>query len=62
MSRYAINKFDFQTYVVFNRMKKREICICGWHEEDGIDPHARAKMITRLLNQQDKKSQPRPQL
>lgn len=56
MNRYAIYKFDWETYVVFDRFRKREICVCARYQEDGIDHHARAKTITRLLNQQDKKS------
>lgn len=62
MNRYAIHKFDFQTFVVFDRLKKREVCVCAWYEEGGLDPHARAKAISRLLNQQDKKSELETQL
>jgi len=55
MSRYSIHKFDWQTYVVFDQIKKREICVCSWFEPGGCRPLSRARMIAQLLNQQVEK-------
>lgn len=47
--RYRISKFDHETFIVYDREEKREICVCSSYE-GGRDARDRAKMIADALN------------
>lgn len=49
MPRYSVNKFDRSTFVVFDQVEQREICIC-LNYDDFEDAEERARNIVNLLN------------
>ncbi len=49
MERFVVHKFDGNTFVVFDTVEKREICICS-NYDDWEDAELRAKKIAKALN------------
>ncbi len=49
MNRFDFYQFDAQTFVVFDTVEKREICVCS-NYEDWEDAEERARQIVKLLN------------
>jgi hypothetical protein len=49
MNRFNFYQFDTQTFVVFDTVEKREICVCS-NYEDWEDAEERARQIVKLLN------------
>ena len=49
MQRYDIYQFDGSTFVVFDAIEQREICVCS-NYDDNEDAEERAKRIVNLLN------------
>jgi len=49
MQRYSINQFDGSTFVVFDQVEQREVCICS-NYDDFEDAEERAENIVKLLN------------
>lgn len=49
MLRYGISQFDGSTYVVIDRILKKEVCVCSRYE-GGLDYKRRAKTIAYALN------------
>jgi hypothetical protein len=49
MLRYGIYRFDCNTYIVFDRMTNKEICVCSGYE-GGRNYKKRAQTIARSLN------------
>jgi hypothetical protein len=47
--RFDVYQFDHQTWVVFDQVDKKEICVCSDYG-DWEDAEERAKKIVRLLN------------
>ncbi len=54
MERFDVHKFDGNTFVVFDTVEKREICVC-LNYEDWEDAEGRAKKLARLLNENQTK-------
>lgn len=54
MERFDIYKFDGSTFVVFDTVEKREICVCS-NYDDWEDAEERAKNIASLLNKSQAK-------
>lgn len=53
MKRYVVSLFDKDTFLVVDKIKKKEICICGNYENSN-DAEKRAKMIAIVLNNVNK--------
>jgi hypothetical protein len=49
MNRYGFYKFDNNTFVVFDHVEEREICVCS-NYDDWTDAEHRAKNIVKALN------------
>lgn len=49
MNRYAISLFDASTYVVFDQLENKEICVCTEYA-DSISARRRAEMVVSALN------------
>jgi len=49
MNRFDLYQLDAQTFVVFDTVEKREICVCS-NFEDWEDAEERARQIVELLN------------
>jgi hypothetical protein len=49
MERFVVHQFDGSTYVVLDREKQRQICVCQDYE-DWDDAKERADEIALLLN------------
>jgi hypothetical protein len=49
MNRYSVDQFDGDTFIVVDRVERREICICGNYQR-GMDARRRALVIAALLN------------
>lgn len=47
--RFDAYQFDYQTWVVFDQVDKKEICVCSDYD-DWEDAEERAKNIVNLLN------------
>ena len=54
-SKIGVYQFDHETFVVFDRSKKREICVCS-NYDDWTDAKDRAKNIAKLLNGSNEKT------
>jgi hypothetical protein len=50
MQRYIVTEFDGSTFVVYDQIEKREICVCSDYDDYG-DADERAEKITKLLNE-----------
>lgn len=50
MERFDVYKFDGITFVVFDKLEKREICACS-NYDNWEDAEERAKKIAKALNQ-----------
>lgn len=55
MLRYGVSQFDGDTYVVLDRVLKKEVCVCSRYEGDR-DYKSRAKTIARALNAHTKET------
>jgi hypothetical protein len=51
MKRYDSHQLDENTFVVFDKIEQREICVCV-NYDDWDDAKARADKIVLLLNEQ----------
>lgn len=49
MNRYDVYKFDSNTFVVFDHVEEREICVCS-NYDDWADAELRARNIVNALN------------
>jgi hypothetical protein len=49
MDRFEMHRIDGQTFVVFDKVEKREICVCS-NYDDWEDAEKRAMQIIKLLN------------
>ncbi len=49
MNRFDMYQFDGSTFVVFDAIEQREICVCA-NYDDWEDAEERAKKIVALLN------------
>lgn len=47
--KFGVYQFDHETFVVFNRINQREICVCS-NYDDLKDAKQRANKIATLLN------------
>lgn len=50
MNRFAVSQFDASTYVVFDQIENKEICVCAGYE-DADSPNKQAVAIADALNQ-----------
>jgi hypothetical protein len=50
MNRFDLYQSDEQTYVVFDTVEQREVCVCSNYDE-WEDAEERAKQIVKLLNE-----------
>lgn len=48
-SKYTTYQLDASTYIVYDQIDEKEICVCSEYE-DGVLPEIRAKMIIDALN------------
>lgn len=53
MNRYAVSKFDEDTFVIVDLVEQREICVCV-NYDDHEDAEERSKKIVGLLNQSER--------
>lgn len=51
-NRFDVYQFDHQTWVVFDQIDKKEICVCS-NYDDWVDAKERAEKIALLLNQSE---------
>ena len=49
MKRYVVGRFDKSTFVVIDKVEKREICVCS-NYDDWEDAEERAQRLVTLLN------------
>jgi hypothetical protein len=54
-NRFDIYQFDHETFVVFDKIEDREICVCS-NYDDWEDAEERAKKIVGLLNVSNEKT------
>jgi hypothetical protein len=50
MVRFEVYRLDGHTFVVFDKIEQREICVCSDYD-DWEDAEERAKTIEKLLNE-----------
>jgi hypothetical protein len=48
-SKFGVYQFDYETFIVFDRVQKREICVCS-NYDNLEDARQRARKIAALLN------------
>lgn len=49
MDRFEMYRLDGRTFVVFDKIEQREICVCSDYD-DWEDAEERARQIVELLN------------